>query len=491
MTKYIFSTILLLNFFSLHSVAQSNTFKLADYTLPDLQFQALNLFASFNTGNGVSKSFDSSSSEIRRSTNLSGSSFLAFSLFENNTVWQKSHSGRASLSGRFTDFQFSDNSYLRYTQFSYSGDYELMNRQYNSTKGFSELGFYMMSDFWKSYEKEENIATSMKTTTHQGSIFLLPSMKIGIGRIDQITDSRWAIFILQRLEKKGRLSRAYTEEDVRSFAEMLSTIYFKRYFDFRLRRISELEAIDQFLQTQGLIQQTDITYFSQLNDMVGFGRGPLRFSGKRFSFAIYGGYHFLSFNEAIFSEKFHNHAGIVNMGPEFRKEHAINLNLQNTIDFYLHAGFILGKEINKTYEQNSSYLNPKLSIGISDKLGYYPNTRSRIEVTGNINSTLTPGEGNLFSGQTGIDAFGANMSTDIDYVYFINPRFQVNFQLNTNFNLLKDNGSSLFNVRQATNESLLFLLNYPNCSDNFCFRYSNQGKRFTTSFSIQLSYSIF
>jgi hypothetical protein len=60
----------------------------------------------------------------------------------------------------------------------------------------------------------------------------------------------------------------------------------KRFFDARLRKIGELKALDSLLHRQGLIDKSDIGYFTTLNDYWSYGNFSDRRSGGELKFQL-------------------------------------------------------------------------------------------------------------------------------------------------------------------------------------------------------------
>ena len=67
-----------------------------------------------------------------------------------------------------------------------------------------------------------------------------PSIGWGIGRIENVTDARQAIYILEDFKKNGILSRDLTKDELFEFAQLISTVKNKRFLDSRLHRIDEI-----------------------------------------------------------------------------------------------------------------------------------------------------------------------------------------------------------------------------------------------------------
>jgi hypothetical protein len=104
-------------------------------------------------------------------------------------------------------------------------------------------------------------------------------ISIGHGRIEPIEDLRLAIYILEELNKAGRIDKMPPENVVLEMAKEISKIKKKRFFDTRIKKISELQAVDSFLLANNIVVSHDINYFAVLNDQWDYASGPSRTSG--------------------------------------------------------------------------------------------------------------------------------------------------------------------------------------------------------------------
>ncbi|MEL6256213.1 MAG: hypothetical protein AAFR87_29685, partial [Bacteroidota bacterium] len=108
----------------------------------------------------------------------------------------------------------------------------------------------------------------------------------GMGRLEWVDDARHGLFILQELERNNYLSRELREEDILAFATRISELKNRRYFDFRLQKIWEMEQIHAFLSERGIIEEESIGYFAIVQDIWNFGNQPIRRAGSRFRVGI-------------------------------------------------------------------------------------------------------------------------------------------------------------------------------------------------------------
>jgi hypothetical protein len=488
LTKVILFVLLNIGF----AKGQTKDFKLAEYTLPNLTLRSLSL--TFGASQSVSKNtiLDSQINYETTPSSYGGNSNLYFKKFDNNQIWQREKYINAALSLRFNDQQGTNMQYQKTTSLFSSFDTKSVNRKYVEPKKFREFNYHILSSFdWSKKYYSSSVGNTERTTPFEFDFIGIIPIKFGKGRIEQVTDARHAIFILEKLKEKGKLTKELNQNEIREFAEMISKINYTRYFDFRLQRIFELEAVDSFLQSKNYISETDITYFTNLNDMWIYGKGPLRYSGKRISFAFYPGYNFLAFTADNANQ--YAHTLNASMGYEYTLEKPINLYWQNSLEVYTYTGIIAGKTERKVSDYQKTYVVPTLSVGATDKVGFYPNTRTSIEFTGRIHSTLAIGEANAEANKLALNGYGVNVESGFNFYYFISPRLDISIGLNIQFDVVKEYDVSDFNFDSPLRNNLLYLLNYPQCETSNCYYYSyqNQSKRFSNYLNISIGYDLF
>ncbi|MEM7372421.1 MAG: hypothetical protein AAF587_27625 [Bacteroidota bacterium] len=113
-------------------------------------------------------------------------------------------------------------------------------------------------------------------------------LTVGHGRIEQVEDAQHALFILHALERRGYVTRELTEGDVLGFAARISQLKNRRYFDFRLQKIWELEQIHTFLREQDMVDQEEaaVGLYAIVQDMWNYGFLAPRLAGRRASIGI-------------------------------------------------------------------------------------------------------------------------------------------------------------------------------------------------------------
>jgi len=205
--------------------------------------------------------------------------------------------------------------------------------------------------------------------------------QIGHGRIENVTDARLAVYILDDLQKQGRLSRALNQDEVFAFADFLTKTLNKRGIDSRIKRIKEYAAIDSFLVQNGLTTKTDGLYFGIINDNRNYARTQNWNTGSEWHFGIsplinYTN-RFTKTTEDDSTAKSRNELNEYGLGfnAEYRSFWISGLKWQQNYSF--RASFnILKYDTVGTYFNVSN--NKTIAADASYQISYLPNTRTTI-----------------------------------------------------------------------------------------------------------------
>jgi hypothetical protein len=154
------------------------------------------------------------------------------------------------------------------------------NRFFNTNQYFFEAdpNIVLTSGITRRYHDYSTTQSEKDNSDNFTTTVSLP-VSVGHGRIEPIEDARLAIYILEELNKAGRISTLPSENVVLEMAREISKIKNKRFFDTRIRKIKELQVIDSFLVANNVISSHDIDYFAVLNDNWDYSAGPVRKSG--------------------------------------------------------------------------------------------------------------------------------------------------------------------------------------------------------------------
>lgn len=297
----LFSILGMLLFLNFNSKAQFESIDLKTYKLTNYRFKALG--TRLNTRNdgsfwdSKSTNWDYTYKSKSNQNHISGGGDLNFS----STIYSRKYSGYHGVSfGFYTGYNEGsrDNKVQSPWSVSESSEKTSSNISVFQLNGFSENRFYMKSDFFwgvnlktnqyttysysKSKDDTDEIRQIASSCESRNSI----GLQLGKGRIENTTDARLAIYILDDLLKKGRLSHTPSEDEVFAFADFITKTLNKRVTDYRIKRINEYVAIDSFLVSNGLANKTDGLYFGLIDDNWNYARAQTWSTGSELYFEV-------------------------------------------------------------------------------------------------------------------------------------------------------------------------------------------------------------
>jgi len=284
---------------SVYSQIQLDEFKLSDYKLPDIKRHKLDV--NFDLNGGIQLTDYFSEKSYYNSTTGRGVFMPAYSFYRNSRKYQGQQEARFNLdyyAGKWDNQQefYDGNKYFQdHNSKSFQTGLDLFseNRFYMGDEiSYFEVNFnsqieYYSSSIESSTTGDINVLDFYQNSKHKSHLYKIEMpVLVGFGRVEQVQDSRHALFILNDLRKKGRLKRIPDVNEIIQLSEKISIVKNKRFFDSRLQKIDELDTVNGFLLEHDLLEKQDITYFSSLNDMWDFGGNPVRLSGIRGYFGL-------------------------------------------------------------------------------------------------------------------------------------------------------------------------------------------------------------
>ncbi|MDP3180807.1 MAG: hypothetical protein Q8M67_03240, partial [Bacteroidota bacterium] len=365
---------------SLTGNAQDKNFDLSKYKFPDYKRHEMEL--NFNSnGYNRNNSWNELSNDENATTKKSGwadsNSRSNLGLrYSFESVTRKSIDRLfSSISGEYT-YSMQDNYRQReknikpgaFWSFGGSKDYYLTEGKF-FLEGSSNVGLSFTGT-------KKTIDEMVDLKNSQNSFNISIGLGAGFGRKEKVSDLWQAYYILESLKKQQSMVRELNEDDIFEFARHTSKLKNKRFFDFRLRKIAELQSLDSILHKQGLIRDSDISYFTTLNDYWNFVEFPDRESGKVLKFWV---------------------------SPEYwtSKYKSLNSNVinSNTIYFKSNMSFECNKQLNLFWERivklevtnvtlvdqsgnyNNNYPKNQFKSALDLGYGFYPNTRSSLQTS--------------------------------------------------------------------------------------------------------------
>jgi len=411
-------------------IAQDKNFDLSKYKFPDYKRHELELY--FNsTGSSYKNSYDEPSF-----SGITG-------------IERKDYSSTNSHSSLSLNYQYNylTRSRIDHLYSSLSGLYD-----YTKDRSAAEITKQMNPNFSlniggsrKYYIKEDkfflevapnlgyNISESKKTIggivdihNKNNSFNALIDFGAGIGRMEMVSDLWQAYYILEKLKGQKSLSRELEEKELFEFASFASKLKNKRFFDFRLEKIAELQALDSLLHTNGLIKDTDISYFTTLNDYWSYANFQERKSGRVLKF-------WLSPQYSRYYHKSVSTSSFITTNTELVSNLSFNCTKQLNLFWDRHFNVLLSNEtiIDNTDLSFVNYPNNFFSTDVNFGFGFFPNSRT------SFSSSLGYG-GSEMRYQQDIETQTKSWSNKIyfglDGNYYFSPQLQITGNIRLGYN---------------------------------------------------------
>lgn len=399
--------------------SQQKSINLNDYKFPDYKRHQLEL--NFNTsGNNRKENFevfnttgDLSRKEYSTSNNTSNLTLgyrydyltrkrtdFVYSTINGNYSYSKTNNFDPKEEVANSDFQWNLGGFRKY--------YFTENKLF--MEGFTDL-FYNLTKHKRTVTGQNDYISDQNYTN------LSAGLGIGIGRIEKVSDLWQAYYILEKLNQQGSLSRQLAENDVFEFASLASRLKNKRFFDARLRKIAELKGLDSLMHQQGLINESDISYFTTLNDYWSYGNFKDRYSGKELKLRISPNYtrSYRKYNDNDAS--IYDKSSIVST-VSFTRTKQLNLYWERRFDALVSYHLQLDTTGNQLYSEPDN----KFLSGASLGYGYFPNSRTSIYC-----NLKYQGENIIIFDELTLedDSWRNTASVDLTGNYYFSPQLQL------------------------------------------------------------------
>jgi len=312
------------------------------------------------------------------------------------------------------------------TSFFASPRFSILNTRFTK-KIFTELGADISGVTFNNKLVASNYPVTEKDKRTQYAISV--NTGIGKGRLENITDMQNALWLNKELAVTQRLTRNLSADDLTDLGKAITKGNNTRILDSRKRTQFFLATVDNYLQQKGLINKTDITYFSSLNDILFFAFNTPRLSGTE---------KFIRFTPSVSGNNGEQHQGngidrstsdfnakSLVLSSGIKKYKPVSLKHQNNY------GASVKLNYTSTDLNNSFYTNNNLSSEIKGQTdlkqaglnafyehAVYPNTRTVVAV--NLQATFG------YQDVSAKEDFFANTNLSGNFNYFISYRTRLN-----------------------------------------------------------------
>jgi hypothetical protein len=411
---------------SLSSFSQDKSFDLSKYKFPDYKRHELelNLYS-----NGSSSRRTQEMTLIDRDTSFVSSNSNSNSSIDIN--YQFNHLTRKRID--YLSSQFSG----KY-DYSINEGYESKSKSYSPQMSWFLDGSrrtYLQEDkffleglanlnYW--FDESKSTFTNRDDTKSSQNYFDVSiGFGAGTGRMEKVSDLWQTYYILEKLKTQNSLSRELEEKDIFEVATFVSKLKNKRFFDARLQKIAELTALDSVLQKQGLVEDTDIAYFTTLNDYWSYGSFPNRESGKVLKIWLSPEYNMYSRKPNEGNAEFSDKTSLVS-NISFNCTKQLNLYWERKLNVLISNETL----IDSTGAYYSNYPANRIYTGANFGYGYFPN--SRTSISGYLG----------YSGQNFVILNSSSeipndwmnwIYFDLTAYYYISPQIQISGSLRMNY----------------------------------------------------------
>jgi len=418
---------------------------LSDYKLTDVRIQSFQNQLDFNQSSNRNKSL-SDDTDLRGENNMNINYNGNYSLYLNTRPLQR----ETSVNFKFKGYRYKVNNPTligqiwdnKYYEWETGVNFKDVHRRYVNDKCFIEnqfLGSYSFDQYnrFDSHVNGIEVGRRLSNNNHMASVGL--PVKVGLGRLERVEDARQALFLIEELSKVNRIQQDVSQESYLALSAFVSKLRNKRFFDVRLQRIYQLEAIDSFLQANQLTTETDAAYFTTTMDYWMFGGQPIRLNGRRISLAFYPSMAYQDNQSAELSKVNYNKNRQLSryyqafFALEFAHEKAFKQKWQSSFNTSLSVGkrkteetieFVLG-------EQSTTEVLPSVQFEASYQLGFYPSTRTSMFWNVNVHASKISNAQDYAEEIYGFELERNIFSSSINVNYYVSPRFRIAADLST------------------------------------------------------------
>jgi len=412
--------------------AQLDSFNLATYKLPVIKTHRLDFNLSGNNRNSVRWEKSRGNVDTKNGYNdFAGDFGAVYSFYGNSEKYQGEQSLSISASASSSDHD----PVYKERSFKTNLTAHSVNRSYLTKRQFIEYDLELYS-YIDNRKWGTDVFSNGNTSCNLD--FSIP-LYYGVGRIEQVQDARLAIYILEDMEKSGRISRIPDDEEILEFARLISQTKNKRFFDSRMKRIWEIETIDAWLQSKKLIKSTDANYFTRLYDNWMYAADPVRESGRRFSIGLIPALgasrsYTFAIPDTLISHPYHGFRSITGV-IRHEGDKPINLywqtgHLFEVTGYWRQSNTYYVNDTNR-YQVKEAYLSGRVQYNLS----WYPNTRTYLKLNAGIEGMYFPIIDNSDNDPQQHTNYDIYPNISMNFHYYISPQLQIDLSGNLSYSL--------------------------------------------------------
>ena len=232
------------------------------------------------------------------------------------------------------------------------------------------------------------------------------NLSFGYGRLEPVHYARRAMDITKVFEKE-LISEAISESELDELSHAVTRALNIRKFDYRKRNILQLEMLDSAITSFGKVKNKDAKYYGNLNDLIRYNFVFDRFSGLRHEYGLITD---IDYQRLVFVDSVIDVSEILRplVFVNFSNHIPNSYSFQN--NFLISACFGL-ESIQDFGPQSFDEWYSNLTFG--HQFGFYPNTRTHLDVSNYVSSSFTD------------EGMGLNIFSQLRAYFFISPRLRL------------------------------------------------------------------
>ena len=447
-------------------------FDIGKYTTPDIVRNQMGINFDFRSNHSRTDYSYPNNDRWDKNSYLTGNISSSFSHYINTRKKISTLAGNLSFGGnnssqesKQTHYTIINESSLFQQNSQNSLSLNWSNKWYFSNLIYMDYGIGSGISYNFTHDKTKNQSEDSNQKQKEFTLTVSPQLGIGYGRLENVRDASQVVYIANALSKKGVLTRNLSYDELFELSQIISTVKNKRFLDSRLHLIEEITTIDSFFEDNDLLADNGAAYFTTLYDMWQYGDLFRRVLGYEISFVARPAYHYRNAKYTPEMRDFILNSNQHIISLIFNYEKPFKLNWQHSLSAAVFGGFGSISEQNK--QTDNDYKNTAkdklFSTSVNYSLGYYPNTRTHIQVSASqqISKNVRLLRTNVDDERSTMNYYSA-LSANL--YYYFSP-----------------------NLRLAGDCRLAYLPNRTKGNEGF---YYNRNA-FESSFNIQLTYFIF
>jgi hypothetical protein len=413
------SLVLIYSLFTWNAIGQVFEFDLAEYVLPELHYRSSGLTFSASA-TGADQYFENDffgenqNLDHRISTSLGWNTYH----YHNSPKKQKIRSNALSC---FPSFIYDQNKVLNPTlsktwQVPLFLTSTAIYRHFYRDKRFIQYESKLYTSGRITYDYQETGSEIYKRHSRSFSLEFDPSVLWGFGRVENVIHASHALRILEDFSRFNLLSDEIGKQQIMDLADFLAKRDYTRAFDSRIKYMEDLRMIADMIDSIGLVNETNSTFYASLNDMYQYGAKYGRYAGQSFAWGISG-----HFNPAVNTQL--SLFDIVEYGGGLKAIYQYSKPISQTWQFDVETEIKSLYILWNSLDENLTDMNPywQLIGNLQFSVGYYPNTRTAFRSVFNADVSNRPSLYKVLPSEVNAEIY-YNLSFLNELYYYLSPR---------------------------------------------------------------------